>query len=71
MKPEHKAIARYLQNLNATAARYRRARVEEFTARPLNANLPNVTGWPSNHTRVLAYMLASASIGRAAWGGTL
>jgi hypothetical protein len=72
LTPEHEAIARYLSTLNRTAIRYRRARVQEFTARPRNLILAVPSGWPSNHTRVLAYMLATVALGtRAPWGNEL
>ena len=67
---EHDAIARYLGALNATSRKYRRSKAQEFTAQARNV-LIAAPGWPSNHSRVLAYMLArDAGCGRA-WGSEL
>ena len=72
MKREHREIAAYLSTLNRTQARYRRARVQEFTCEPLNVMLSVPKWWPSNHSRVLAYYLACAALGtNKPWGDSL
>ena len=71
-RDEMHEIARYLDTLNRTTIRYRRARIEEFTCEPRNVTLAVNHGWPSNHSRVLAYMLATVALGsNKAWGPTL
>jgi hypothetical protein len=69
---EHRSIAAYLGLLNRTRAKYRHAVAQEWNADSRNVTLAVPDDWPSNHTRVLAYMLATVALGtRAHWGNTL
>ena len=72
MSPTGREIARWLNYLSKTAGKYRKARTQEMQPCSREKLLTNVPkSWPSNHTRVLAFLLARDAGCGTNWGTKL